>query len=193
MESAHGGFPRNPQEERRNPPMKPRRGPDKDASPRKQGARDGLDRIHAAKGRATGRWQQGDPENDPPTSAGPISMRPDDPPASARLFAVPNIVHAVWDSLRLAPVEGNRRSETARQLRRVPFPCARATHRHRRGTWQPRTSSTPFGMAFGSPPSKETEAPKRPATSCRSHWLGGQALRSLRSLWPTPGRCGDRS
>ena len=121
MKSAHDGFPRNPQEERRNPPMKPRRGPARNASPRKQGARDGSDRIHAPKGRATGRWQ-------------------------------------LWAS------------KTTRHLRRVTFRCVEVAHQLPRGTWQPRTSSTPFGMAFGSPSSKQIEAPKRPATRGGSLW-----------------------
>lgn len=60
--------------------------------------------------------------------------------------------------------------KTSSHLRRVTFPCVRTTNRHPRDTLQRRKSSTPFGMAFGSPPSKETEAPKRPATRCGSPW-----------------------
>ena len=73
-------------------------------------------------------------------------------------------------------VAGNRGTpKTTRQLRRVQFPCVRTTHRHRRDSLQSRTSSTPFGIAFASPPSKETDAPKRPAN------FGG-------SLFHAPGR-----
>ena len=105
LKSTPGGFSRNPQEERRNPPMKPRQDPAKNADSQEQGEPDGSDRIHAAKGRARGGWQQGGLENDPPISAGHFSMRPDDPPTSARHLAAPNIVPAVWQGLRLAPIQ----------------------------------------------------------------------------------------
>ena len=66
------------------------------------------------------------------------------------------------------PHPKNRGSETTRQLRRVTFPCVGATSRHRRGTLQGRTWPAPFGRAFAWSSSKETEAPKRPATRCGS-------------------------
>ena len=57
--------------------------------------------------------------NDPPTSAGHFSMRPDDQPASARHLAAPNLVPAIWLGLRLALIQENRGSETTRHGLRI--------------------------------------------------------------------------
>ena len=57
--------------------------------------------------------------NDPPTSAGHFSMRPDDQPASARHLAAPNLVPAIWLGLRLALIQENRVSEATRHGLRI--------------------------------------------------------------------------
>ena len=121
LKSAHDGFPRNPQEEQRNPPIRP--------GEVRQGMRPHQNKVHE-------------------------TVRTESTRRSAAQEVAGN-----WGA-----------SKTTRHLRRVPFPCVEVAHQLPRGTWQPRTSSTPFGMAFGSPSSKQVEAPKRPATSGGSLW-----------------------
>ena len=145
MKSTPGGFPNNSQEDRRNPPMKPRRGPAGYPSPRKQGAPGGSGRINTAKDRATGCWQHGEPRKRPATVGGSRFHAPGSPAT----FGVARFSTRTW-----------------------PAPC---------------------GMAFASPSSKETQAPKRPATRCRSLWTSGHAVRSVDSLWPIPRPCADRT
>ena len=120
LKSTHGGFPHNPQVEQRDPLMKPRRGPARNASPRRQGARGGSDRIHAALCRATACRESVGPRKRPATIVGSLFQVPESP----------------------ANVGAARFS-----TRTWPAPC---------------------GMAFTSSSSKETEAPKRAATSCGS-------------------------
>ena len=73
-------------------------------------------------------------------------------------------------------------SKTTRQFRRVIFPCVRTTHQHPRGTLRSRTSSTPFGLAFGSPPSKKPRLRNDPPTSAGHFGHGKTASGS----WPLP-------